>query len=215
MTTINTIQDLIRLLRDQPEWAEEVRTIIMTRELLELPATVKSLADSVESLAQSLQETNQRLERLENRVDRIDGRVGRISGSEYERSVEQGTLARTIQDLGFGRARVAMSQHTGTSPAFHSVIDQALETGALAPADISSIFDTDLIIRSGDDRYALCEISVTADTEDISRAAERAEILSKALKCQVTPVIVADTVHGPQQQQARAVGVNIFIIPNR
>ena len=79
--------------------------------------------------------------------------------------------------------------------------------------DISSIFDADLIIRSRDDRYALCEISVTADTEDISRAAERAEILSKALKCQVTAVIVADTVHEPQQQQARAAGVNVIHHP--
>ena len=38
MTTINTIEDLARLLREQPTWAEALRALILSDELLDLPA---------------------------------------------------------------------------------------------------------------------------------------------------------------------------------
>ncbi len=37
MATINTIHDLFHLLRDNPEWADELRTLILTTELIDLP----------------------------------------------------------------------------------------------------------------------------------------------------------------------------------
>ena len=47
MTTINSIQDLIRLLRDQPQWADELRGILLSDELRDLPAAVRDLAQAV------------------------------------------------------------------------------------------------------------------------------------------------------------------------
>ena len=38
MTTINTIEDLARLLREQPTWAEAMRALILSEDLLDLPA---------------------------------------------------------------------------------------------------------------------------------------------------------------------------------
>ena len=37
MATINTIHDLFQLLRDNPEWADELRRLILTTELIDLP----------------------------------------------------------------------------------------------------------------------------------------------------------------------------------
>ena len=37
MTTINTMEDLMRVLDENPEWREAVRSRVLTRELLELP----------------------------------------------------------------------------------------------------------------------------------------------------------------------------------
>lgn len=36
-TTIHTIEYLIRLLDDNPEWADALRARLLTRELIELP----------------------------------------------------------------------------------------------------------------------------------------------------------------------------------
>ena len=58
MTTINTIEDLIRLLDEHPEWAEALRARLLTRELLEVP----------ETLARFIEAANARFDRLESDV---------------------------------------------------------------------------------------------------------------------------------------------------
>ena len=37
MTTINDISDLVRILREDPAWAEAVRSVLLTQELQSLP----------------------------------------------------------------------------------------------------------------------------------------------------------------------------------
>jgi hypothetical protein len=65
MTTINTIEDLVRLLDEKPEWAEALRSRLQTRELTELPGKFESfraemhqafadLAQTVGDLAQTV-----------------------------------------------------------------------------------------------------------------------------------------------------------------
>lgn len=43
MTTTKTIQDLIQPLRSQPGWAEELRGILLSTEVRDLPAAVREL----------------------------------------------------------------------------------------------------------------------------------------------------------------------------
>ena len=57
-TTINTIEDLIQLLDDNPQWAQALRARILTRELIELP----------ESFAKFVRETNQRFDRIDTEM---------------------------------------------------------------------------------------------------------------------------------------------------
>ena len=57
MTTINTIEDLVRILREQPAWAEAVRSVLLTDDLLDLPARF-------DRFVQSQEETNRRLSEL-------------------------------------------------------------------------------------------------------------------------------------------------------
>ena len=56
--TINSIQDLVRVLDEHPEWVEALRVRLLTRELLELP---QRLADFVAA-------ANQRFEAIEARL---------------------------------------------------------------------------------------------------------------------------------------------------
>ena len=44
MTTINTVDDLIRALDENPEWVEPLRARLLTPELLEMPQTLANLA---------------------------------------------------------------------------------------------------------------------------------------------------------------------------
>ena len=61
MTTINTIEDLIRLLDENPEWLEALRKRLLTRDLLELPAKFDRFVE----------ETNARFDRVEASIGEL------------------------------------------------------------------------------------------------------------------------------------------------
>ena len=68
MTTINDISDLIRILRDDPAWADAVRSVLLSQELLRLPEEVAALTKAFREHAET---TNRRLESLEAGQDEL------------------------------------------------------------------------------------------------------------------------------------------------
>ena len=64
--TIDDFKDLVELLNVHPEWRGELRRLVLTDELLELPAIVRDLAEAqkctelrVEELAEAQKRTEQ------------------------------------------------------------------------------------------------------------------------------------------------------------
>ena len=55
-TAINDISDLARILKEHPEWAETMRSLLLTRELVELPEKVAQLTERVDRLILWLEE---------------------------------------------------------------------------------------------------------------------------------------------------------------
>jgi hypothetical protein len=73
---INDIHDFIRILREHPEWREEVLRHLLTKDLLELPTVVRELAaaqrqteQQIAALAAAQRQTEQRLAALAERTD--------------------------------------------------------------------------------------------------------------------------------------------------
>ena len=102
MTTINTMQDLIQLLRDQPEWAEELRGILLSTELRDLPASVRELA---QALAASTAQTNERLANIETDLGILKEDVGTLKEDMGALKENVGTLK---EDMG------ALKENVGT-----------------------------------------------------------------------------------------------------
>ena len=70
MTTINTIEDLARILKEQPTWAEAIRSLVLSEDLLDLPARFDRFVEAqgevnarLERNIEALQESYARLER--------------------------------------------------------------------------------------------------------------------------------------------------------
>ena len=89
MTTIHTIEDLIQVLDDHPEWIEALRSRLLPRELAELPQTfarfveeirqfVKTTNQFIEEMHQFVEVTNQRLDRLETHATETNQRLDRL-----------------------------------------------------------------------------------------------------------------------------------------
>ena len=76
MTTINTIQDLLRLLDDNPEWVDALRARLLTQELLELPERFSQFAVEMTefkaSVERFIEATNKRFDAIEASHSRLE-----------------------------------------------------------------------------------------------------------------------------------------------
>jgi hypothetical protein len=109
MATINTIEDLIQLLDDNPHWVEALRVRLLTRELIELP----------EKFAAFVEATNQRFDRIEGRLDGVEGRLDRLTDDV---GILKGAHAREValreadviaEDMGLTLVRVLSRDDSG------------------------------------------------------------------------------------------------------
>ena len=233
MTTINTIQDLLQLLRDQPQWAEELRGILLSKELQDLPAAVRELA---QAFREGTAATDQRLTALETdtaqlKADtaQLKGDMGRLRGAEYERRAEDSAVHRTLTQMGFVQPWIIKGPRSGIQPLLSSVLARALiqadREGRTIPqpSEDANFLYADIIVADlGDpdegDRsplvaYALFEASITADSGDVTRAKDRARTLADTLDVQVTPAVLADNAPEQMDIEAAAAGVRLFIAP--
>ncbi|MYE54852.1 MAG: hypothetical protein F4X34_06625 [Chloroflexi bacterium] len=78
MTTINDIQDLVRIIEEHPEWRGELQRVLLTQQLLEVPerldrleATVEVLAETAAALVQHAEASNARLDSIERSIDAL------------------------------------------------------------------------------------------------------------------------------------------------
>ena len=75
MTTINTIDDFLKILDDHPAWLEAVRARILGHELLQLPSQVNALASQVNALTSQINALTSQINALTARFDAFVERV--------------------------------------------------------------------------------------------------------------------------------------------
>ena len=95
-TTIHTIEDLIRILDDHPEWTDALRARLLTRELIELPEKFTQFVAEVNRFVEA---TNRRFDTLENRVTSIQEDVGTLKEDVGTLKEDVGTLKEDVGTL--------------------------------------------------------------------------------------------------------------------
>ena len=207
MATINTIEDLIQLLDDNPHWVEALRVRLLTRELIELPekfaAFVEATNQRFDRIEERLDRGDERMGRIEERLDRGDERMGRIEerlgrGDERMGRIE-GRLDRLTDDVGMLKG--AHARTTALQEADMIAEDMGLtlmrvlsrdDLRALTPsqgvADIPashlrSFRLADLVMETanpdGETSFVAVEISFTVNGRDTTRAVRNAGFMSR------------------------------------
>ena len=92
MATISTIHDISRALRENPEWREEIRSQLLTAELLALPESHAALTTEVRALTARMDDLTVRVDALTARVDTLTARVDALT-------VEVRALTARMDDL--------------------------------------------------------------------------------------------------------------------
>ena len=217
MTTINTIDDLARILREQPAWADTLRALLLTEDLLDLPARfdrfVQSQEETNRHLSELLAELKEISENNRQRLNRAEGRLGNLEGGQYERTIRAKALARCQLHFGFEGVYYALSQDGIADSRLLSAVGHALNEGLVSTADTGDLYEADLIISGENNRHAVFEVSLTADDYDIRRARQRADILEGITGGAVTPVVITTRIDDARYAQANADEVTVFVIP--
>ena len=272
MTTINTIEDLARILQENPTWAEAMRSLILSRRLEELPEQFERFVEEQRAFNEEQKSLNegqkvfneeqrsfveeqkafneeqrsfveeqkafnaeqkafnerQRAfnseqkafnaeqreinQEFRQRFNRIEGRLGNLEGAQYERAVQAKILARALIELRFDRPYIALNQDGLTDPRLTAAISRAIRDGAVASGDCADLFEADIIISSENNLYAVVEVSLTADRDDIARAKSRAAILSQVTGGSVAPIVITSRLNPSQSAQAEAEEVSVFVV---
>ena len=178
-STIHTIEDLIRILDDHPEWTDALRARLLTRELIELPEKftqfVAEMNSFVAEMNRFVEATNRRFDALENRVASIQDDVGILKGA-HARSAALRETPFIASEMGFRWVKDL------TAFDLWGLIDDA-DTSGIPTNELRSFRRADLIIEAtdqdGNPCYIAVEISFTANGRDTSRALRNAEFLTR------------------------------------
>ena len=198
MTTINTTDDLLRALAENPEWKEAVRRAILTEELINLPARFDQFVaeqrqfndridrfvdeqgqfnDSQRQFNDSQRQFNERMEqfvvRTDRRFDTIANDLSSIRGF-YARTETTRYADAIVDEMGFQKVRVL-------DPSELVRMTRTADTSGISRGDLRSFHIADLVIEANDDKgnvhYIAIEVSFTADHRDTNRAMRNARLL--------------------------------------
>ena len=193
MTVINTMEDLIRSLDENPKWVEALRVRLLTRELIELP----------EKFAEFVKVTNKRFDKLEGKYDKLEGRFDELEkrfDKLEERFDRLESQVQSLQDdVGMLKGAHARSAAIREASSIAREMD-FYRTKNLSQDDLWALIDrantlgipnnvlrsfrrADLIMEAtdqdGETCYIAVEISFTVNGRDTARALRNAEFLTR------------------------------------
>ena len=186
MTTINTSDDLLRLLEEDANFYQAARRLILTNELLELPTRFNAFVDRVDQFITKQEQFNDRVDQFITKQEQFNEGI--------EASLKR--IDNSIGDLKGNTARYVVAAHFGEIPEllgleFQDSLSRQQLRQLIGPVgrNISSAGDWQSFIRAdlvlittnpdGETYYIAVEASYTADKRDTTRARRNAELLHR------------------------------------
>ena len=240
MTTVNDFTDILRIIREQPEWGDALRSALLSKELLEMPQTLAEFAKAtnqrlatLEGDVAELKAGQARLEgdvaelkvgqarleeshaRLERAFARLDGDVGNLKGDAYELKVGNNILSIMGQHTDIIPVRVLKGARAPNDMAYLNPIYEARRKGIITERERVDAFAVDIVLEGrgeAEDSTLLIvvEVSVTIADSDVDRASERAGIVQKATGKQVLPMVVGANADQIRRQLAAERNVTVI-----
>ena len=208
-TDIYTFEDILRILDDHPEWVEELRARLLTRELLELPdAFAKFVVETNRRFEELTESTNRRFDETNARIDtlaadtsrRFDEHTRDIRKLQDDVGILKGAHARNVAARDYGW----MTRNMGLLPIRILPINEvdgfaiALREMGVARNEFESFRLADILIEAadadGETRYIAVEVSFTVDERDTGRAMRNAEYLAELTGKPVRAAVVGANV---------------------
>ncbi len=183
-----------------------------------IEAAQDTMANKLGTLEPAISEL--RDEQRETRADlrKTDGRLDRGFGANYEAKVTWNVRSLLGQQLGIRNSRVLKGPNLRNDEDLDQLLEEAESRGAITEEEADELLLLDLIV-AGTQRadharvYVAAEVSITANQDDVNRAADRADILRRVTGIPTRPVVIADRMAESHQQLADEKEVAVAIYP--
>lgn len=228
---ITDFHDVVRLLKQHPEWRAELRRLILTEELLALPDQLAELARQVTRLTEAQARVEERLVQIEERQARTEERQARTEEWQARTETRLDSLTEVVKrlsdDVGTLKGKglethyrlhgspffgsLLRRPHVLSSEELSDILDPGMDQGSLSSDEALEIRRADLVVRGTrrKDRtlvYLVVEVSWAVDLEDVERAARRGAYLAKT-DLSVLPVVAGETIRPGAADRAQELKV--------
>ena len=228
MTAFSNTADFLRLLREDPDFRDEARRLVLSQELLELPdrlarfeANMERRFDGFERRFDELEGGTERqftevrsdITEMKGDIAKNTSDIGGLRGAEYERRVGRSFASyasmayRQRSGRALRRNRLLSGGISEVSSAFLDLIADALDAGLITEDQWRDLQQADAVMsgqNEGDTVYFVGEFSVTVNNSDIDRAIARAATLGRATGSDAWPMVIGDNIPDPQRTRAEA-----------
>ncbi|MGC8966312.1 MAG: hypothetical protein ACP5KO_05935 [Caldimicrobium sp.] len=179
---IITLADIYRALKNHPEWAEELRRVLLTEELLNLP---KKFDEFVEKEFKPLKID---VETLKREVEALKNDVAYLKGEVLELKVRSnigafiGKLIAKAKVIDGGELADQLYEAVEKNLITEEEADYALKVDVLAQGYLRKDSKKNVLIA--------VEVSYVIDKKDVERVFKRAEIISRAYQKECIPMVL-------------------------
>ena len=178
---IETFEDLLKALKERPEWLEELRRIILTEELINLPQKFEKFRK------EEFQPLKEKVDKIEQDVAILKQDVADLKGDNFERKVRErapsyfGKLIR--------KCRLISSQELA------DILDDAMDNGIISESERDDALNADVVVTGflkHDKKKVILvtEVSIKIDKTDVEKAFARAEVIGKVMNFPAIPVVI-------------------------
>lgn len=234
--TVNEYHDLVRLLGEHPEWQAELRQLLLSEEILQLPSIVQRLAEAqertearlerlestVQSLAEAQERTEARLERLAEAQERTEKQVQELVEIQKRllddvSELKGWALEQRYRTHAYGYFGRWMRRARAVDLFDLIAVEEAYHTDQLSDKEWEALSALDLIVQgrvgrgeASQDAVVAMEVSFVIDTSDVERAHERAELLRR-LGYTAFGAVGGEAVLDAAANRAKVLGVTVAL----
>ena len=193
MATINTIEDLLRLLDENPEWVEALRARLLSQDLLDLPERFSQFVAEMNTFVTEMKDFRAEVNRF---VEATNKRFNALEVRQVQYKDDVKAIRRDLGVLKGGHARTAAIRNAPTiarsiglrrtktlsQDDLWDMTDSA-DTSDIHGNVLDSFRRADLVMEATDTEGEVCyiatEISFTVHQIDISRATRNSRLLTR------------------------------------
>ncbi len=169
---IATVEDLVRVLDERPQWLEALRARLLTRELLDLP---HRLADFVAATDRRFDTVDRQFDALERQLDQLRTDIAPLKAA-HARTAAMGEADLMAEEQGLSLVGILDREEI-------RALVRSSDTGGIRKHELRSFRLADMVLRAtdsaGTECYVAVEVSYTANGRDTERARRNARFLSR------------------------------------